>query len=278
MKPWFTIACLTAWSLCGFAQQRMTCAVAYYDVDRLYDTMPSLFYNDDDYTPQGLYRWNTERYMRKVGNTAAVVDSMALPVVALWGVENRAVVCDIVRACRGDYTFIHRTLNTFDGRDFALLYYGDRFFPDFVAEGRRYLYVEGEYDGERVGLLMVAEHRMARLVVEELREERSDVRLVVMGRCDGVQAERFGLEDVHRRAERAGRGTMYSRGRWVMRDRILVDTVFRSVAGDVYAREFLFDDTGGVPLRTIDRRGYRGGYGYSLPVYAGFEIAPRHEK
>ena len=71
---------------------------------------------------------------------------MGLEIVALWGVENEAVVRDLVTSCRGDYSYIHRTLNTLDGMDFALLYYGDRFFPHYVEPGRRYLYVEGTLD------------------------------------------------------------------------------------------------------------------------------------
>ncbi len=269
MKSLVTILAL----LCALhlaAQPRAPYAVAYYDVDRLYDTLPSPFYNDDDYTPQGLYRWDTERYRRKIENTAAVIDSLALPVVGLWGVENEAVVRDLSAACHGDYSYIHRTLNTFDGRDFALMYFGDRFFPEFVTEGRRYLYIEGTMDGQTVGILLVAEPRMARLIVEELREERPEAQLIVMGRCNGVKPSRHGVADCHRHAERAGRGTVCSRSGWVMRDRILLDTAFRATAADVYAREFLFDRIAGTPMRTVDRQSYHGGYSYSLPVYVCF--------
>lgn len=247
-------------------------AIAYYDVDRLYDTIPSLFYNDGDYTPAGLYRWDTERYRRKTENIAAVIDSMALPFVALWGVENEAVVRDLSAACLGDYTYIHRTLNTFDGRDFALLYHGDRFFPDHVEEGRRYLYVEGTLSDRRVGIVMVAESRMAEWVVGELREERPEVALIVAGRSEGLDIKKFGLYDAHARAAESGRGTIFSRGRWVMRDRILVDTSLHITAGDVYARRHLFDPATGRPLRTCDRKKYIGGYSYSLPVYTYFGL------
>ena len=97
--------------------------IAFYDVDRIYDTVPALFYDDADYTPEGRLHWTAERYARKIRNTAAVIDSMALPLVALWGVENEQVVRDIAAACRGDYSYLHRTLNSLDGMDFALLYY-----------------------------------------------------------------------------------------------------------------------------------------------------------
>ena len=146
--------------------------IAFYDIDRLYDTLPSLFYHDDDYTPEGRYGWDTERYRRKIRHTAAVIDSMALPIVALWGVENEAVVRDLAAACRGDYSYLHRTLNSLDGMDFALLYYGDMFYPERVEEGRRYLYVEGLLERDTVGLVLCAEERMAGWVVRDLRRER----------------------------------------------------------------------------------------------------------
>ena len=52
-------------------------------------------------------------------------------------------VRDLAAACRGDYSYLHRTLNTLDGLDFALLYYGDLFYPHYAEPGRHYLYIEG---------------------------------------------------------------------------------------------------------------------------------------
>ena len=213
--------------------RRMQTGIAFYDVDKIYDTLPALFYDDEEYTPEGRRHWDTERYRRKIRNTAAVIDSMALEIVALWGVENEAVVRDLVAACRGDYTYIHRTLNTLDGMDFALLYYGDRFFPHYVEPGRRYLYIEGTLGRDTVGLVLCAENRMAEWVVRDLREERPSARLVVLGRSATMDPARYGLHDATARAEYSGRGTIHSRGRWTMRDRILVDTCLETVAADV---------------------------------------------
>lgn len=245
--------------------------IAFYDVDRLYDTLPALFYNDEAYTPGGRYRWTAERYERKIRNTAAVLDSMSLPLVALWGVENEAVVRDLAAACEGGYSYLHRTLNTLDGMDLALLYYGDVFFPEYVEEGRRYLYVEGTLGRDTVGLVLCAEDRMAEWVVRDLRDERPGMKLLVLGRSRGLDPAAWGLHDAHARAAQAGRGTVRSRGRWSMRDRILVDTAFRVRAADVFARRYLIDRKSGNPLATYSRGIYRGGYGFSLPAYAYFE-------
>lgn len=252
---------------CAAAQRPKPVGIAFYDVDRIYDTLPALFYDDEDYTPEGRRHWTSERYTRKIRNTAAVIDSMALPIVALWGVENEQVVRDIAAACKGEYSYLHRTLNSLDGMDFALLYYGDLFFPTYDEPGRRYLYVEGELGRDTVGLVLCAEVRMAQWVVKDLRAERPHARLIVLGRSDFTDPEAWGLHDATRRAEQAGRGTVRRGGRWQMRDRILADTTLKTSEGDVFARRYLVDQKTGNPLTTYSRGVYRGGYGYSLPVF-----------
>ena len=252
-------------ALAAFGRQPV--GIAFYDVDRIYDTLPALFYDDEDYTPRGRYRWDTERYERKIRNTASVIDSMGLEIVALWGVENEQVVRDLTAACHGDYSYLHRTLNTLDGMDFALLYYGDRFYPEHAEVGRRYLLVTGELDGQRVGLALCGDRSTGDWLVEELRDEYPDLPLVVLGRIDARHAARFGLTDATARAEKAGRGNIRRAGRWEMRDRILVDTLFTAFGGDVFARRYLVDQKSGNPLTTFSRGVYRGGFGYSLPVF-----------
>ena len=90
------IRCVLAQPRIGIAQPRI--GIAYCDLDHLYDTIPALFYDDSDYTPGGRLAWDTERYRRKIARTAAVIDSMRMPLVALWSVENEAVVRDIAAA------------------------------------------------------------------------------------------------------------------------------------------------------------------------------------
>ncbi len=242
--------------------------VAYYDVDRLYDTVPALFYNDDAYTPQGRMRWNSERYFCKIRHTAAVIDSMALPIVGVWGVENESVVRDLAAACRGDYSYLHCTLNEFSGLDFVLLYYGDRFYPHHSESGRGYLYVEGIVRGsDTVGILLCSQPKMTEWVVRELRDERPRVKLIVMGRAAEFRSESFGLRNATVRAENAGRGNVRRRGSWEMRDRIWVDTLFDAHHFDVFARRYLIDKKAGSPIPTYLGGVYRGGYSRSLPIY-----------
>lgn len=261
--------------------------IAYYDLDHFYDTIPSLFYDDTDFTPRGKMRWTAERYERRVRQTAALLDSMQMPIVGLWSVESEAVVRDLAAACQSDYSYIHRTLNSLDGMDFALLYYGDRFFPHRIEPGRRYLYIEGvlrrpaAFDTrgpmrphviqpdriDTVGIVLCSDTRMAAWVVGDLRDERPWVRLLVLGRSLSMDAAAYGLQDPLAHVAARGRGNIRSRGGWQMRDRILTDTAFRTTGGDVFARRYLVDQKTGNPLPTYDRKHYRGGYGYALPVF-----------
>lgn len=264
----FLLSILTPLCVAALAAARPPVGIAYYDVDRLYDTLPALFYDDSDFTPDGRLHWTAERYERKIGDIAAVIDSMALEIVALWGVENEQVVRDLAAACHGDYSYIHRTLNSLDGLDFALLYFGDRFYPTRVVPGRRSLRVDGELDGREVTLLLCADPRMAEWAIRKVREEDSSA-LLLLGRTAIDDPGQWGLRDATDVAARAGRGTTRSaRGtRWEMRDRILADTALRVEACDVYARRYLLDPTSGAPRATYSGKAYRGGRGRSLPVY-----------
>lgn len=164
------------------AQRQPALGIAFYDLDGLYDTIPALFYDDSDHTPRGRLAWDSERYRRKIAHTAAVIDSMGLPLVALYGVENEAVVRDLSAACRGDYSYLHSTMNAFDGLDFALLYYGDLFRPLDVEQGRDYLCIEGVLRSDTLALVLSCDYRMARWAVRELRHDRPGLRLLVAGR------------------------------------------------------------------------------------------------
>ncbi len=257
------VVVLVTLSLRLSAQQRV--GFAYCDVDRLYDTVPSLFYDDSDYTPQGRLEWTRKRYERKVMLAAAVIDSLSLPVVGLYGVENEQVVRDIAARCNGDYSYIHRTLNTLDGLDLALFYFGDVLFPASVENGRHYLKVEASVGGRDFVIILVHRAKNLEDLVGEVRLARPDAFVVVAGDMRDTEYERLGLSDVTERAERAGRGNaLYSDG-WRFVDRILVDRRL-SAEGDVFARRWL-TDARGRPEPTYEYRRYVGGYGRRLPVF-----------
>ena len=190
---------------------------------------------------------------------------MALPLVALWGVENEQVVRDIAAACRGDYSYLHRTLNSLDGMDFALLYYGDLFYPTRDEPGRRYLYVEGELGRDTVGLALCGDARMAQWVVRDLRAERPHVKLIVLGRSGSPSTPDAGDCATRPGAPNRPDGARYDAPRTVADARPYPrrTPALTTSEGDVFARRYLVDQKSGNPLTTYSRGVYRGGYGYS---------------
>ncbi len=245
----------------------------YLDVDRLYDTLPSPFYNDTDYTPEGRYRWNSERYMRKIRQTAAVIDSMQLSIVALYGVENEQVVRDLSATTQSDYLYLHRTLNTLDGMDFALLYEGDRLIPYLVETGRRALYVEALLDQDSVGILLCTDERLLGEFITDLKKARPALPLIVAGRLASTYLTHVDLIDRHAEAARKGWGNRRRRNGWSMRDRIATSPQLGSQAGGIFLRDWLLDPTTHLPRPTFVGRFYEAGAGANLAVYC--TIAPR---
>lgn len=256
--------------LCGivYAQEVKSFGVAYYDVDKLYDTQPSEFYDDSDYTPMGRLRWSEERYAAKIGSVARVVDSMAMPVVVLYGVENEQVVRDIVSRCSEDYAYLHCSSSSRDGLDFAMLYFCDRFFPEQVTPWRGAMCVEGW--AEDVPLTIIANQRSASIgvLLEERNLLRENNNIIIIGRPNKLNFNEFGLRDATLRAERAGHGNCVVSGRWQMRDRVATN-IDGDCRCDVYIKSWLLNSSG-EPLPTYDRRRYYGGYANSLPIFIYF--------
>ncbi len=133
--------------------------MAFYNLENFYDTVPSRFYDDADFTPAGRKEWNTDRYRRKIANIGRVIDEMSADFLGVAEVENEAVVQDLVNSLNTDYNYIHANLSDKRGMDLAILYKGDKFFPDSVAlidsnAGREFLYARGLYCGVEIHFVL----------------------------------------------------------------------------------------------------------------------------
>lgn len=243
--------------------------VAYYDVDKFYDTEPSKFYDDGDYTPRGRMGWTKERYELRVRNVAQVVDSMKMPVVVLYGVENEQVVRDIVTATSEDYAYVHRTQDYNDGLDFALLYFADIFFVERVTPWRGAMCVEGEVNGRELTVVATNRSSSLRVLFEERDLHREGNNIVVVGQPSRAGFANLGVVDCSLKAERAGRGNIYTSGHWVMRDRV-ASNIAGSKQCDVYIKSWLLNSNG-VSQPTFDGVRFCGGYSSALPIYIYFE-------
>ena len=251
------------------AQSGGVVGVAYYDVDAIYDTIPSRFYNDKNYTPEGRYKWDSQRYRQKVEHIAQVIDSLHMPIVALYGVENEEVVRDITATVREDYAYIHRTQDFSLGLDFALLYYGDVFFPEKMTSHHNALCIDG-YIGDCPVTIIINNNSSSLGVLLNRNEYKVEDRaIIVLGKQRAESTSRWQLSDVMSEAEAAGRGTVVYYDRWQMRHRIA--TNIRNIEQcNVYIKEWLLDMEGR-PKPTFRGSKYYGGYSTSLPIYIYFD-------
>ena len=234
--------------------------VGYYDAGHLYDTIPSPFHRDANYTPQGRYHWDTAHYRAKIRQTSAILDSLSLPIIGVWGIENEAVARDIALACREDYSFTHLTLTSLTGLDFALFYYGDRFIPERQFAGRQTMIILGEIfihtsdHGEKIAIVLSQDRDLADDYLRDLREKFPQYRILLMGRIKEQDVKELGLSDCLARDARNGRGNIYTSRGWKMQDRIHLDTGFHQLRGGVFMRGYLIDKE-----RSNLQKGFRKG-------------------
>ena len=209
--------------------------VAYYDVGQLYDTFQSQDYNDKHFTEQGSMRWDRQRYQRKIEHTVRVIDSMALPVMILYGVENKRVVRDLVALSKRDYAYIHRDQNISNGLEFAVLYEADKFFPEKVTCWDKALCIEGQ--AAKAEIVVIANARCTSIgaLIEEIGIDAKSDNIILIGQPNKLNFEQFGLLDATLAAQRQGRGN-YATGRgWIMRDRVATNITSQS-ACDVFIK------------------------------------------
>lgn len=251
------------------AQQRGMLGIGFYDVDKLYDTLPSRFYNDSDYTPEGRLKWDDKRYRSKIEKTAQVIDSMHLHVVALYGVENEQVVRDIVAACDNDYAYIHRTNDYNKGLDFALLYFADKFFPERCIRWSNALLVDGTVGDEPITIIVQNKSSSIGVLLKERNLLDTTRKIVILGAPNKLNLQKYGLTDATATAEKAGRGNRVVNRGWQMYSRIFTN-IENIVKCDSYARGWLLNSQG-MPLATYDKQKYYDGYSSQLPVYIYFD-------
>lgn len=242
----------------------------YYDVDGLYDTIPSL-HRTDTYTPDGQHRWESSRYWHKVEQIVARIDSLGLEMVALYGVENEAVVRDIAQRSTQDYRYLHYTLNNFDGLDYALLYHGDRIEPLEVRGYNQSLRIEARIERDTVTLLLVADPDPAEELIRDCRSRHPHRKMVVAGYTGSLKASRYRLVERTAKARREGHGTRYSVRGWWLRDAIWSDKELGTRPAEVVIRPEWLDKGSSTPLPTYRQATYLGGAGRNLPVWCTIE-------
>jgi len=119
----------------SLAQDKLS-QVVFYNVENLFDTIPSNKY-DYDFSPLGNKRWNSYRYFQKQRKLYKVLSNISqnaeFPVlIGLCEVENRTVLNDLTcktPLIKARYKIIHFDSPDKRGIDVALLYQSERFIP-----------------------------------------------------------------------------------------------------------------------------------------------------
>ncbi len=272
----------------SFGALAQEASIVFWNVENLYDTVPSPFYDDREFT-------STERYNTKITNLARVLDELAADVVGLAEVENEEVVRGLVEKLGTDYNYIHRTSNDSRGIDQVLLYKGDKFFPEHIqliqsGTRREFLHVEGELMEERVHFIVCHlssnlnspkyrenNLRALRKTLEGLLSEDPAARIVVMGDMNATPNDKLVRKTLgsvespydfvhtpHWADYDAGRGSYNFRGRWYLYDWMLVSPAIArtgQLRAGVYAKEYLTE-----PAPQGGRRPIRN-FSDHFPVY-----------
>ncbi len=141
----------------GQAQKRYKIrAVAFYNVENLFDTINDSLTFDDDRTPEGKDHWTQERYKQKIENISKVISHIGLKesktspdIIGLCEIENKKVLEDLVshpKLQKMDYGIIHFDSPDERGIDVAFIYKKVNFLPTTFQSRRLLLHNE---DGER---------------------------------------------------------------------------------------------------------------------------------
>lgn len=98
--------------------------IAFYNVENLFDTIndPTL---DDDFTQNGKFQWDYNRYLTKIQHINNVLDSMQNPVmVGFAEIEKKQVLVDLIKYSpkRLNYGIVHQDSPDERGIDVGLIY------------------------------------------------------------------------------------------------------------------------------------------------------------
>lgn len=220
MKKYFIILFVFGLSFVGFSSNAQNKhLVMFYNLENLFDTIPSPGVLDSEFTPNGVKNWNSAKYWKKIANIEEVLYKIAQQertfpaIIGVSEIENRNVLEDIVvtpKLARANYQIVHYDSPDARGVDVALFYRPDVFKyegsypiktvipsrPDFKT--RDILSVWGTIEGEqfcffvchwssRLGgqaaseYLRVGAAETVKNAIDSIRLERPETRFVIMG-------------------------------------------------------------------------------------------------
>ena len=104
-------------------------SVAFYNVENLFDTEDNPNKIDEDFLPEGRYKWTTQVYLDKLDNMSRAIsqigDENGPEILGLAEVENRQVIEDLIQLTAlksRKYEIVHEESPDMRGIDVALVY------------------------------------------------------------------------------------------------------------------------------------------------------------
>ncbi len=200
-------------------QYKVVC-VGFYNIENLFDTINQPDVRDEEFTPEGRNKWNTERYFEKIDNLSKVISQIGTDmtpdgaaILGLCEVENRSVLVDLANEERikgRNYQIVHYDGPDRRGVDNAL-FYNPKYFTKTNSQARRLrvegrdnfftrdqLVVSGMLDGEMMHFvvnhwpsryggqkrsepLRIAAAELTRSIVDSLLAIDPNAKVIVMG-------------------------------------------------------------------------------------------------
>lgn len=233
--------------------------VAFYNVENLFDTINDPAKNDGDFTPEGRYRWGTEKYNTKIDNISRVISLLGADIIGLAEVENAGVLDDLINTpVLRNYDYLH-----FDSRDsrgigVAILYNVNnveiaaydqlRYGGGAPYTSRDILYACCKTEGETVHILVchlpsvISGRKYRKIAAKAIRrytdkitDTDPEAKIIVMGDFNADPESRVmslitkdkksvsALYNPFAGLARKGYGSYMYRGRWHMYDAIIVN-------------------------------------------------------
>ena len=194
--------------------------IGFYNLENLFDTIIDTDTNkilQDDFTPKGSKKWNTQKYYDKMGKMAGVISELGtevipygLAIIGVSEIENKSVLEDLVKEEKlkdRNYQIVHYESPDRRGIDVGLLYNPKHFkvissksfiVPDTTFFTRDQLLVSGKLDGELIHIIVAhwpsrrgGEKRssprravaadLARSIVDSLQKNDPNAKIFFMG-------------------------------------------------------------------------------------------------
>lgn len=134
MKRLFLTGLFVALMVACFAQKPYT--VVFYNLENLFDTINDPDTHDEEFLPNGVKKWNTVKYNKKLANMERVLFDLAAQnqtfptVIGVSEIENRSVLEDLAaqpKLSKGNYRIVHFDSPDARGVDCAFFYRPDQF-------------------------------------------------------------------------------------------------------------------------------------------------------